>query len=93
MKKAAMLTLFPLSMGLTLNPMEDEILREGAERLVNGGLTDKEVEEGYFMDPVLGKCNIRKAMSERAEAIRREYEAFDIMHRNDGTLVKSKLRL
>ena len=55
------------------------------QKQVNGGLTDKEIEEGYFIDPVLGRCNIKKAMADRAEAIRREYEAFDNMHRNDGT--------
>lgn len=67
--------------------------REDAERLINNGLTDKEIEEGYFIDPVLGRCNLKKAMQERSEAIRSEYEAFDILHSIDGTLNKCVLKL
>jgi len=89
----AAFSLSALSMGLATSPMEDEILREGAERLLNDGLTDKEVEEGYSMDPVFGKINIKKAMQDKREAVRSEYEAFDNMHRADGTFVKSVLSL
>ena len=49
-------------------------------------LTKKETEEGYFIDVVLGKCNIRKAIKERHETIWREYEAFNDMHNADGTV-------
>lgn len=63
------------------------------ERSQNNGLTNKEVEEGYFIDPVLGKCNVKKAMQQRAEAIRREYEAFDNMHRADGIVDNKCLRI
>jgi hypothetical protein len=51
------------------------------------------VDEGDFIDPVYGKCNIKKALSDRANAVRSEYEAFDSMHRVDGINVKSKLCL
>ena len=40
---------------------------------------------GWFEDPVLGECNIEKAMTERREAERMEYEAFNRMHTVDGT--------
>tara|TARA_R100000951_G_C2653160_1_gene185145 strand:- start:1637 stop:1846 length:210 start_codon:yes stop_codon:yes gene_type:complete len=40
-----------------------------AERIKNGGLTNQEVADGFFIDIVLGKCNIRKALKERNEAI------------------------
>lgn len=69
--------------------MENELLN----RVQESGLTLKEELDGYFIDPVLGKCNIRKAMKERQLAMENEYEAFDRMHRNDGTLVKSILSL
>lgn len=48
------------------------------------------LDDGYFICPVLGLCNMRKALKERAEAIRREYEAFDNMHRADGTFVSKR---
>lgn len=55
-------------------------------KIKNNGLTDEEISEGYFMDVVLGKCNIKKALQQRSEAIRSEYEAFDSIHRNDGVV-------
>ena len=55
----------------------------------NGGLTKKEVEEGYIIDSVLGKCNPSKALKERREAIQNEIESFDRMHTIDGILGKS----
>lgn len=51
-------------------------------------LTKEEKNEGYFMDPVLGRCNIQKAMKER-----RDYEAYEDMHLVDGIHNKSKLSL
>lgn len=56
-------------------------------------LTKKEIKEGYEIDPVLGKINVRKALKERSEAIRSEYEAFDLMHSADGTFSKSSYSL
>ena len=56
-------------------------------------LTDGEIERGHFMDYVPGKCNTNKALQNRDKAIRRGYEVFDMMHRCDGTLIKSVLRL
>jgi len=76
-----------------MEPEEREMFSEEFQKFYNGGLTDKEVEEGYEMCPVFGKINLGKAMRERAEAARSEYEAFDNMHRADGVFSKSKLRL
>lgn len=39
---------------------------------------------GWFEDPVLGKCNIEKAMKERREAEKDEYEAFDRIYNING---------
>ena len=55
-------------------------------KIKNNGLTDEEISEGYFMDVVLGKCNIKKALQQRSEAIRSEYEAYNTMHDNDGII-------
>lgn len=46
-----------------------------------------------FIDPVLGKSNIRRTLEDRAEAMRREYEAFDLMHRNDKSIDESSSEL
>ena len=58
-----------------------------------GNLTDKEIECGYFMDPILGKCNIKKALEDKGKAMENEYEVFNNMHCNDGAFVKSKFCL
>lgn len=53
-------------------------------KIKNNKLTDQEISEGFFIDIVLGKCNIKKALAEKSNAIRREYEAFNNMHDSDG---------
>lgn len=57
---------------------------EIAEKLKNNGLTNKEVEKGYFIDYALGKCNIKTTSEDKEKTIRREYEAFNLMHIADG---------
>lgn len=55
-------------------------------------LTEKEIEEGYFIDDVLGKCNIKKTLDERNKKIEEEtedYEAFDNMHNCDNIVNQS----
>lgn len=69
--------------------MQNELL----SRVQESGLTLKEELDGDFICPVLGKCNIKNAFRDRAEAMRREYEAFDTMHRNDGSFSKSSYSL
>lgn len=51
-------------------------------------LTQEEKDQGFFVDAVLGKCNIGKTLAERSDAIRKEYEAFSTMHINDGITSK-----
>ena len=93
MRNLAALNLLSMAGATAMDPVEREMFSEDFQRFYNGGLTNKEIEDGYEMCPVLGKINVGKAMRERAEAVRREYEAFDNMHRADGIFVKSKLRL
>ena len=72
---------------------EEDMKNELLNRTQDNGLTLREELDGYFIDSVYDRCNIEKALSQRAEAIRREYEAFDIMYSSDGTFVKSVLSL
>lgn len=51
-----------------------EIPEEEFQRHLNGGLTNQEIEEGYFIDPVLGKCNIKTTARDRNEAIKKELQ-------------------
>lgn len=88
MKNGAMMAL-STAMSLSVDMFNDFELTEETQRFLNGGLTDKEIEEGYFIDDVLGKCNISKALDQRNKAIRREYEAFRIMHKHDGSFTES----
>ena len=53
-------------------------------------LTEKEIKDGFFVDIVLGKCNIRKALEQRSLRLRSEDEAFNKMHSTDGTHAKSE---
>lgn len=61
------------------------------EFLIHLAKLAKDKQEGYFIDPVYGKCNIKKALRDRD--IRSEYEAYDFMHKSDGTLNKCKRSL
>ena len=48
-------------------------------------------EDGDFIDPIYGKCNIKKTLRDRD--IRSDYEAYDFMHKSDGTFNKCKRSL
>lgn len=45
-------------------------------RIKYGGLTNQEIKDGFFIDIVLGKCNIKKAFKDKHEASRKESEEF-----------------
>lgn len=53
-------------------------------------LTEKEIKDGFFVDIVLGKCNIRKALEDRDSRLRSEHEAFCKMHITNSTNSKSE---
>lgn len=92
MKKSALLSLSMMSQLTSFNTMSLEPSEE-LQKFFNNGLTDKEVEDGYSIDPVLGRVNMRKTLSERQKAMEKEYEAFNTMHNIDGTSRKSSYKL
>ena len=54
---------------------KDVLIEELLDRAVEkNGLTLREVKEGYFYCPVLGKCNISKTLKQRSIAIEKELE-------------------
>ncbi len=71
--------------------MTTKEIKESKCPIVRTVFSDMFKDEDYiFEDPVLGTCNLSKAMRDRNEAIRREYEEYFKMHTVDGAFVKSK---
>ena len=54
---------------------------------------EEELDKYDFVDPVLGRINIKQALEDRAKAIEDEYELFNRMHMYDGTLNKCPRKL
>lgn len=65
-----------------------DITYTDSKEMIYDKLTNEEIEDGYFIDPIYGMCNMKKALGDINEEIRREYEAFDLMHKCDGTFSK-----
>lgn len=53
------------------NVLIEELLDRAIEK---NGLTLREVKEGYFYCPVLGKCNVSKTLKQRNITIKKELE-------------------
>jgi len=56
------------------NVLIEELLDRAIEK---NGLTLREVREGYFYCPVLGKCNVSKTLKQRNIAIKKDLEILD----------------
>jgi hypothetical protein len=50
---------------------------EEFQRIKNGGLTKKEIEEGYTIDPVLGRINLKKALEDRVRLTKEDNERYN----------------
>ena len=56
-------------------PIECPVILQ-AERMKNGGLTNQEIKDGFFIDIVQGKCNVRGTLIDKSKAEKEDSERF-----------------